>query len=203
MRRWSRARGRPRRMWRSATSWRARRRAFRSTRPSVRGQRGPCRLCPCPRPSPLGSGWWRRSTPARDPPIPRHTSRLKKRRKRSCRGQLPVQKNTRPGGRKNSYKRRLNYFLTMYFWYFLLTSDWFFHFFMIFCTIWIFFLVNEFLFSCYVSFLLTWEILDANLSKWFYFLLLIKGKNLFESGFWQYGMVRSKIWSQDRKMETV
>ena len=111
MRRWSRARGGPRRMWRSATSWRARRRAFRSTRPSVRGLRGHCRLCPCPRPSPLDSGWWRRSTPARDPPIPRHTSRLKKRRKRSCRGQPPVQKNTRPGGRKNSYKRRLNYFL--------------------------------------------------------------------------------------------
>ena len=111
MRRWSRARGRPRRMWRLATSWRARRRAFRSTRPSVRGPRGHCRLCPCPRPSPLGSGWWRRSTPARDPPIPRHTSRLKKRQKRSCRGQPPVQKNTRPGGRKNSYKRRLNYFL--------------------------------------------------------------------------------------------
>ncbi len=111
MRRWSRARGGPRRMWRSATSWRARRRAFRSTRPSVRGPRGLCRLCPCPRPSPLGSGWWRRSTPARDPPIPRHISRLKKRQKRSCRGQLPVQKNTRPGGRKNSYKRRWNYFL--------------------------------------------------------------------------------------------
>ena len=115
MRRWSRARGRPRRMWRLATSWRARRRAFRSTRPSVRGPRGPCRLCPCPRPSPLDSGWWRRSTPARDPPIPRHTSKLKKRQKRSCRGQLPVQKNTRPGGRKTPTRGGGLFSFTMYF----------------------------------------------------------------------------------------
>ncbi len=123
MRRWSRARGGPRRMWRSATSWRARRQGFRSTRPSVRGPRGPCRLCPCLRPSPLGSGWWRRSTPAQDPRNPRLISRLKKKQKKSCRGRLPVQKNKRPGGQKTPTRGGWTIFVCLFQYFFWTLID--------------------------------------------------------------------------------
>ncbi len=167
MRRWSRARGGPRRMWRSATSWRAKRRAFRSTWPSVRGPRGLCRLCPCHRPSPLGSGWWRRSTPARDPSIPRLISRWKKKQKKLCRGQPPVQKNKRPGGQKTP--TRGGWTISIYvFLIFFLTRDWFFHFFYSNLYYLNNFLVNELLFSWEFSFLLTCKILDANLSSQFF-----------------------------------
>jgi len=159
MRRWSRARGGLRKMWRLATSWRARRRAFRSTRPSVRGLRGPCRLCPCHRPSPLDSGWWRRSTPAQDPPIPRLISRWKKKQKRSCRGQPPVQKNKRPGGRKTPTRGGWTIFLYVFLIFFL-TNNWFFLFYSIFVPVkwlfcqwryilmWIFFFINVENFGC-------------------------------------------------------
>ncbi len=167
MRRWSRARGGPWRMWRSATSWRARRRAFRSTRPSVRGPRGPCRLCPCLRPSPLGSGWWRRCSPAQDPPSPRLISRWKKKQKRPCRGQPPVQKNKRPGGQKSSYKRRLNYFFYVFFWYFFWLVIDFSIFYSIFVPVeWLFCQRTYILMR--IFFLFTFKILDANLWNRFF-----------------------------------
>ncbi len=149
MRRWSRARGGPRRMWRSATSWRARRRGFRSTWPSVRGPRGPCRLCPCLRPSPLGSGWWRRSTPAQDPPNLRLISRLKKKQKKSCRRRLPVQKNKRPGGQKTPTRGGW----TILYVYFSIFSSYWLIFLCFFVTVedffqWTYILMRIFLFIC-------------------------------------------------------
>jgi hypothetical protein len=106
-----------------------------------------------------------------------------------------VQKNKRPGGQKTPTRGGWTIFFQCLILIFFLTNDWFFYFLRYFL-----YQLNDFFQWTYILmwifFLLTFEILDANLSIRFF---VQNQRKTFSDPDLRYGTVRSKIWSLNGK----